>query len=301
MKKVSVQDMYNDVARNNYGFYTLSNPPTDEEREEYYRDKYYQQQNGDYETHYTDDELRFIAAKLEQKLLLIKEQLPHTNGGSFLDVGCGEGFALAFFKKNGFSVLGLDYSDAGIQNHHCDILGDVMIGDLYQSISRLIHDSHTFDIVNMDNLFEHVVDPKLLLDQISLILNENGIVVIKVPNDFSVLQEYFYDNSIISKPYWVAPLDHISYFNKDGLINICKAAGFECVDFLGDQLIEFSALNPNTNYFENKSVGKSCHFARVAQENILHEISPVKTIELYRVLGDMGLGREIIGLFRKHK
>jgi len=39
--------------------------------------------------------------------------------------------------------------------------------------------------------------------------------------------------------------------------------------------------------------------ARVAQENIFHLISPQKTIELYRVLGAMGLGREIIGVFKK--
>jgi hypothetical protein len=151
----------------------------------------------------------------------------------------------------------------------------------------------------MDNLLEHVTRPKHLLEQVKLLLNGKGVVIIKVPNDFSALQKYFFEHGIISKPHWVDSLDHISYFNKDGLINLCKAAGFKCVDFLSDQLIEFSALNPNTNYFENKGVGKSCHFARIAQENYLHGISPMKTIEMYRILGDMGVGRQIIGIFKK--
>lgn len=77
--------------------------------------------------------------------------------------------------------------------------------------------------------------------------------------------------------------------------------GFENLDILGNYMTEFFILNSNTNYYENKSVGKSCHFAKVAQENIFHSISPQKTIERYRILGSMGLGREIIGIFKKHR
>lgn len=153
--------------------------------------------------------------------------------------------------------------------------------------------------MHMGNVLEHVTDPLALLLQAHTLLADGGVAVIKVPNDFSYLQEHFYNHGIVKKPHWVAPLDHISYFNRDGLINICKAAGFECVDFLCDQLIELFALNPITNYFEDKSTGKSCHLARIEMENIFHAISPHKTIELYRILGDLGIGRELIGVFKK--
>jgi len=292
--------MYGDVVLSEYGFYTLKNLPSDEEREAYYREKYYQEAKGGYEIIYSDEELGFINAKLEQKLLLASEYLyppPHNN--TFLDIGCGEGFAVAFFKKKGFSVLGLDYSSAGVKRQNPDVEKDVMLGDIYDSIYSLINNSRQFDIVNMDNVLEHVTDPKSLLQQAHSLLKDGGLVIIKVPNDFSYLQEYFYKHGLIKKAHWIAPLDHISYFNKEGLLGLCKAAGLECIDFFTDQLVEFFALNPNTNYFENKGVGKSCHLARVAQENIFHSISPEKTIALYRVLGDMGLGREIIGVFKK--
>lgn len=174
-----------------------------------------------------------------------------------------------------------------------------MLGDIYDNISHLVQNATQFDIINMDNLLEHVVDPKLLLEQAFQLLSEKGLLIIKVPNDFSVLQQYFFDNGIVTKPHWVAPLDHISYFNRGGLIHLCQASGFACVDFLSDQMIEFSALNPNTNYFKNSDTGKSCHFARVAQENMFHSISPKGTLKVYQALGEMGLGREIIGVFTK--
>jgi hypothetical protein len=64
--------MYDDVMLNEYGFYTLKNLPSNEEREAYYRDKYYQNDSVGFATHYTTQELNFFRAKLEQKLLLIK-------------------------------------------------------------------------------------------------------------------------------------------------------------------------------------------------------------------------------------
>jgi len=295
-------DIYNDVYKNEFGFYTLKKLPSDEERENYYREKYFQEAKGSYELSYTEDELNYFRAKLEQKLLLINEHfsaITHQPPYSFLDIGCGEGYAIAFFKKNGFNVLGLDYSSAGIKSKNNDMLDYVMLGDIYDNINNLIENSKYFDIINMDNLLEHVTDPKRLLEQVYKLLKENGIVIIKVPNDFNVLQKYFWEHGIIKKAHWVAPLDHISYFNKNGLMNLCKSVGLNCLDILSDQLVEFSALNPNTNYFENKNVGKSCHFARVVQENIFHNISPQKTIELFRVFGEMGLGRVIIGVFKK--
>ena len=291
--------MLDKVIMNKYGFYTLKEPPSDKEREDYYKNKYYQGVFRGFTIKYTAQELEFFKAKLEQKLLLIKQHYaPHENI-SFIDIGCGEGFAVKFFKDNGFSVLGLDYSEAGIKNHNSDILDNTIIGDVYESINNLISKEKSFNIVNMDNILEHVTDPFILLEKVYKLMTENGIAIIKVPNDFSVLHKYFIENKIVSKPYWVAPLDHISYFNKEGLINICSSAGFENLDILGNYMTEFFILNTNTNYYENPQVGKSCHLARVAQENILHGISPEKSIALYRILGEMGLGREIIGVFKK--
>jgi len=291
--------MYNDVVLNKYGFYTLKNVPSDEEREAYYREKYYQESKSIYEKKYTDDELRFFETKLEQKLLLINEHTTPRNGRLLIDIGCGEGFALSFFKKRGFSILGLDYTTSGLENHNRDVLDNVIVGDVYKGIDDLILSGRAFDVVNMDCVLEHVPDPYVLLKKVYELVANDGVVFITVPNDFSMIQKYLFDNQIITKPYWVESPDHVSYFNNDGLKNVCDAAGFLCVDMLSAYMNEFFLLNPRTNYVEDKSTGKSCHYVRVAQENLFHSISPAKTIAMYRSLGDMGIGRVIIGVFKK--
>jgi len=304
MNKDMETSLYNDVYLNEYGFYTLKNLPKDKEREDYYKNSYYQDNMSIYLTKYTEQELYYKKIKLEQKLLLINEHHPPPQGNSsknrsYLDVGCGEGFDLAFFKEKGFSVLGLDYSNAGIFNHNKNVLDDVLIGDIYSSINYLIKKKSSFDIINLDSVLEHVVDPRILLEKLCNIININGIIIVTVPNDFSILQQYLFNNKVIKKPHWVAPLDHISYFNKEGLINLCNCTGLSCIDFLGNHLIEFYAFHQKTNYFEDKSVGKECYFAIIEQEKILNQISPQQTLEFYRILGKMGVGRVIMGLFKK--
>lgn len=37
----------------------------------------------------------------------------------------------------------------------------------------------------------------------------------------------------------------------------------------------------------------------VHMENMLHEVSMERIVEIYRMLGDMGFGREIVGIFKK--
>jgi 2-polyprenyl-3-methyl-5-hydroxy-6-metoxy-1,4-benzoquinol methylase len=288
--------MFKDVTLNRFGYYTLNRFPTEEEREQYYADQYYQLGKGGYETSYTEAEIAYINAQLEQTYAMMA---PFLSGGGILDVGCGEGYALAFFKRKGFAVLGLDYSTAGVYRHNPDVAENLIVGDLYDNMIQLIDKDAKFDAVYMGNVLEHVTSPPALLALAARLLDRGSIALICVPNDFNALQRYYFDNKIITAAHWIAPLDHLHYFNRDGLINVCEAAGLTCVDIIGDGLVELFALNPMTNYYENKGAGKDCHKAAVLQENLFNDISMEKTLTLYRALGDMGLGRQIVGVFLK--
>lgn len=63
--------------------------------------------------------------------------------------------------------------------------------------------------------------------------------------------------------------------------------------------MDFQLLNPFSNYYEHPETGKAAYKAAVRLENLLHEISKERTVEIYRMLGDMGFGREIVGIFKK--
>jgi hypothetical protein len=149
----------------------------------------------------------------------------------------------------------------------------------------------------MDNILEHVINPLKLLCSVRHIAKENSILVIDVPNDFSPVQIELLEKKFIAKPYWIKIPDHISYFNKDGLINLCKEAGWIIRKMISDYPIDFTLFNKNTNYYENKIAGKECHRARILIENLLSSISIEKTNRFYELLADLGFGRSIIGFF----
>lgn len=293
----------NDLLQlNRFRFHELKEKPTPEALEQWYAQTYYQETpDTGYEQVYSKEEKKFIGNKIEQKYLVLQSLLARENciGLKLLDVGCGEGWGLKYFTERSWKVLGLDYSEFGCRHHNPDYLQYMMAGDIYQNLGKLINEGCQFDCIWFDNVLEHVLDPLAILCDLRELLSDGGVMMIEVPNDCSPVQRHLLKNCYITKPYWVAPFEHISYFNKEGLLSICAEAGLVCCDFMGDYPIDFSLFNKLTNFAEAKETGKSCHQQRIAIENFLHDISPHKTNALYRALADMGLGRQLIGFFRK--
>lgn len=293
------------VKRNRHGFYQLDPIPSEKELQEYYAQKYYQNEKGSYSHSYNDDELEFIRGRSAEKELLIKKfYMPASNlsrGGviSLIDVGCGEGFVLDYFNTRGYDVTGIDYSDYGIKSQNPNVADKLIQGNLIEVCDSLINQGKNFDVLNLDNVLEHVRSPEEVLKRAHALLKPNGLLMIAVPNDFNPLQMFMFDNQMIHKMTWLAVPDHISYFNRDGLVSLCRDFSF-VEDFIyGKWFTEFFALNKNTNYYDNPKVGHDCHLARVAMEKLFQEISPEKTLNLERALGEMGLGRLLVGVFHK--
>lgn len=281
--------MNNNIIRNEYGYFQLANMPSDEELKKFYETEYFQKNiSKSYSSTYTEEELNYFDAKNQQKEILAGDF------ESFLDVGCGEGYVLSYFDRRCYEVLGMEYDSYSINQHNPSLVDKCLFGDVFSNLKKM---KRKFDIVNLDNVLEHTPHPKELLELCFAICNKK--IIIKVPNDFSVFQKYCVRNNITRDRHWVITPDHVNYFNKEGLITLCNSIGFKNEKILGNYLTEFFILHELTNYIENQSLGKSCHFARVKEELLLNEISPLKTIEFYEVLGDMGLGREIIYVGKK--
>lgn len=290
------------VHKNRFGYYELIHKPSKEELKRYYADKYYQLSCGSYQEEYSNDEVRYLHNKLEQKYLIVQRLLP-THGQQppmLLDVGAGEGWALSFFRQRGWCCTGLDYSDHGCRAHNPGCLADLIVGDIYENLEKLARGDRRYDLIVLDNVLEHVPDPLVLLTQLRTLIAACGVLTVEVPNDFSSLQTYLLDHDCVSKPFWVVVPDHISYFNRDGLAALCQEAGWATRDVLADYPIDLCLFNVATNYVENKALGKACHQARAAAENLFHNISPEKTNDLYRAMAALGLGRQIIAFFQKH-
>lgn len=293
--------MYEHVFLNKYGYYELKDKPTKDGLEEYYSKKYYQDPKGSYESNYTHAEITYFNNQLERKYYLLSKLLGDFNSSKtykFLDVGCGEGWALKFFKEKSWKVTGMDFSNFGCKHLNPDCVEYIMVGDVEKNIKSTIS-KEKYHCILLDNVLEHLLDPLETLKYCSNLLEDDGVLIIEVPNDFSPIQKNLFDENYISKNFWVLSPDHISYFNKMGLASLCREAGFSEKFVIGDYPIDFNLFNPNTNYIDDSTKGKSCHKERVSIENFLQDISLEKTINLYSALGDLGLGRQLIGFFQK--
>lgn len=287
------------VELNKYNFYEVINKPSEQELNEYYSNKYYQNNAGSYDKQYTNEEIQYFNNKIAEKYFIINKllKIESNNIPTILDIGCGEGWTLNFFKNLNWNVTGIDFSDNGCKNHNPHLIENLITGDIYENISKLIT-NNKFDVIWLDNVLEHVINPKDLLEKCRLLIKENGVLIIEVPNDFSVLQNYLISNNIVENEFWIALPDHLSYFNKDGLNNLANDAGWHSKFLMSDSPIDFNLLNENTNYIKDRTKGKSCHFSRVKTDNLIHSISVEKAVTYYNSLAELGLGRQIISFFQ---
>ncbi len=287
------------VAMNEFGFMEIEAKPSVEELKAYYAERYYQHDKGAHSHRYGDEEIAFINNKIAQKHRVISQLGLSKARPRLLDVGAGEGWALSYFQAQGWACRGLDFSSHGCESHNPQVLDLLRAGDLFENIDRLIEEGEGFDVIWLDNVLEHVLDPLALVRALGRITLDGGVLVIEVPNDFSLLQRYARDSGLIDREFWVAVPDHLSYFNREGLVNLCAAGGWCVQRVLADFPIDFFLLNDESNYVADGNKGKACHRARVRLDNLFHSIGVDETNALYEKLADMGLGRQIVGFFKR--
>ncbi len=274
------------------GFWEIINKPTPDELQQYYAEKYYQEAKGSYELAYTTDELHYFQAKLAQRWHVIQD-CQSLSYGSMLDVGCGEGYALAYFREKGWQVKGIDFSSAGVESKNPECSDVLATGDIFALLKAEIESEKTYDVVWLQNVLEHVLEPMDLLESIHQLIGPNGIAVVTVPNDCSVVQQAALKYQHIDKNFWVAPPDHLSYFDYVSLQNIAQATGWQCARVMADFPIEWLLFHDGSNYVRDTSVGKRAHYARVQLENLIHNQSVSQAVELWTALANVGMGRNL--------
>ncbi|MEW6165097.1 MAG: class I SAM-dependent methyltransferase [Pseudomonadota bacterium] len=281
------------------GYWEIANKPTPEELQQYYAEKYYQEGKGSYELEYSEDELMYFNAKLGQRFAVLRRYLsPAQEKPCLLDVGCGEGYALAFFRKHGWEVKGLDFSAAGVASKNPDCVDALTTGDVFALLEAEIDAGKTYDVVWLQNVLEHVLDPLGLLKSLRTLVAPGGLAVVTVPNDCSITQRAALAAGHVDNAFWVAPPDHLTYFDGCSLGNAASETGWQCVEMLGDFPVDWFLFHPGSNYVRDRSVGKAAHKARVQIENLIHAQSSEDVIRFWSAAAKLGLGRDITAFLR---
>lgn len=289
------------ISNSIYSYYEVTPKPSEGELRDYYGKKYYQDEHSTYAQSYDPSELQYFKNKITQKDFVVQLIL---EGGSkqLLDIGCGEGFTLDYYNRLGWQVTGVDFSDFGLKQNHPHLIDNLKQGNIFDEIEKLVDSGNRFDLVWLDNVLEHVIDPEELVAQCLKLTVPNGVLVIEVPNDYSDFQQLLVSEGKVSRKYWEAYPDHLSYFSRESLVKLVEAGGFVMHKIISDFPIEWYLPNPKSNYVNNKTEGKAAHESRIFIENFLHkneESQMGNLINFYEAMAKIDLGRQLIGFFIK--
>jgi 2-polyprenyl-3-methyl-5-hydroxy-6-metoxy-1,4-benzoquinol methylase len=274
------------------GYFGFEPKPSPEELAAYYRDKYYGVSDGrtQYAHSYTPEELEHKRLSPAET-----ERLWGRGPGRLLEVGVGEGFTLDWFYSRGWCAEGIDFTNDGLRAFFPHLLPKVSIGDAFGLLDAVIAQGEFYDLVVCNNVLEHVIDPEGLLQRLKRILSPRGLLRIAVPNDGSWLHQEIVAQGGATPEFWVALPDHLSYFDAHTLPAVLNANGWVVQDLLGEFPIDLFLLNPDTNYAQDKSKGRRCHFARIAFETGLWKRESLDAvIEFRRGCARAGLGRNLV-------
>ncbi len=191
----------------------------------------------------------------------IYEQLKKRKRVSIHDAGCGNGFFLKYFHDLGFS--GLSGSDPFLQK-------DLSYGSYQVSKKSLDQVEGVFDIIILNHVIEHVIDPLAYLKTVYDKLTDNGECLVSTPMSTSLGSEEYQSN-------WVGlePPRHLHIFDADHFQQVAKNLGFDCYQVHYDaiswhfQASEAYSRNVALNEMNGKqlfSQQEQQHFAEKAKQ-----------------------------------
>lgn len=98
-------------------------------------------------------------------------------GGALLDVGCSSGQFMFWSRERGFACKGVEL------NKRTAELARQNGFEVWDSfLSSAPFEKHSFDVVYLGDVIEHVNDPNALVREAALFLKEDGIIAISTPN-----------------------------------------------------------------------------------------------------------------------
>jgi len=125
---------------------------------------------------------------LGKKYRLIKKI---SSGKTILDIGCGTSYFLNYMKDKDFQPLGIEINEQtrnfGKQHFGLNILHPekLLRGEINQK----------FKVITLWHVLEHLYKPKLYLQKIAKILDDDGVLILALPNPDGFDAKYY-------KNYW---------------------------------------------------------------------------------------------------
>ena len=278
------------------GFVHVTPIPDERTLFQFYQDEFYQKAKPDYVQRYEQDRTWWEmhhTQTIQQAAGFLRK---NGTAMSVLDVGAGPGIFLDVARRMHWLTYGVEPSielckamEARGHKVVCGGLADM----------ELEENSDSFQYINLYEVLEHVPHPVAFLAKCRDFLVDGGIISIVVPNDYNPLQLEAVRRFNLPH-YWLAPPQHLNYFNPPDLITLLQDSGFSILECRGTFPMEQFILD-GYNYVGNDALGRECHQSRMKYElEVMKAGTWPALMQTYRNnLAQNGTGREIAVLARK--
>ena len=160
-----------------------------------------------------EDFSRSINAHLS--LRTIRKLMP---SGRLLDVGCSTGFFLNAARLD-FEVYGVEPSRWAVDYARRRLRLAVHLGGIEDGG----FDDSSFDVISMNDVIEHLTDPRAALGRVHRLLRPGGVLYLVTP-DISGLAA-----RVLRGKWWGLRPAHVYYFSRATLQRMLEEAGFRIV------------------------------------------------------------------------
>ena len=179
---------------------------------------------------------------LNYKYGLLKNHLQPKS--RLLDIGCGTGAFLAFMKKKGFEVCGVE---SNAKARSICLEKNIEVKPTEKELM-----SNSFDTVSLWHVLEHLSNPEKKITACRNLLKGEGFLVIAVPNfESHDCNHYQKDWAALDVP------RHLWHFTPKGLIKMVNELGFDLIQKRALALDVFYIC-----YLSEKHKGNSLAFLR---------------------------------------
>ncbi len=160
----------------------------------------------------------------------IKKNSRSTDYSNIFEIGCYLGGFLGYARNLGYTTYSCEvnphYVDYVNSKGHICYLGD---------ISQLDLKKHFFDIIVLQEVFEHVTKPVDLLISVFEMLRPEGLIIIEIPNMPFHYWKGKFEKSILARIFpnraetGLAPSYHLNHFTIQSIKNLLQRIGGEII------------------------------------------------------------------------
>ena len=155
-------------------------------------------------------------SNFKKRLQLIMKH--HPTPGKMLDIGCNIGTLMHVAQEKGWETTGVEFNTKAAAFGREKFGLEIIDKDFMET--KLPEDH--FDVVSMNDVIEHVIDPIMTLEEVNRIMKRGGLLFMTTPNIGALMAK-------ISGKKWlhIKPNEHLTYFTPQTIKKLVEKTGFE--------------------------------------------------------------------------